>query len=414
MQGLVSFIERRLAPPMVRVGSNRYLLAIRDGLIGTIPILVVGSLFLLLAFLPIPGWEQMLGPFKDKLMAAYGISFGILSLYLSVSLGYSLAKMHGLDPLSGSILSLLAFLTVVAPLENWMIPTGFLGGKGIFPAILAALFAVEIHRWLVGKRLTIKMPAGVPPAIMNTFESLTSVAVVLVIGWVLRTVIGVNVGQVILSLFKPLLIASDTLGAVAVEGTLEGLLWWLGLHAGALISWQGGILMPFALQNLEANAAAVAAGLPMPHIVTPSFQAHYHIGGTMLALVIIMLFFVKSAHLKQIGRVALIPAIFGIWEPMWFGAPFALNPVFFIPLVLTEVVTMGLTYVMMFYNLIGRTYVMSLWTIPAPLGAYLGAGDIRNTLWNLALILITFVIWYPFFVVYDRQLLAKEKEAAGQ
>jgi PTS system cellobiose-specific IIC component len=241
---------------------------------------------------------------------------------------------------------------------------------------------------------------------------LFSLAAILVITWFVRIWLGFDVAQFIQDLFKPLLVASDTLPAVILESLIVIILWFIGIHGHSIASWNVGILSGFALANLEANAAAFAAGAAIPHVVTPAFRSFFQVGVTTTVPICIILMFRKSAHLKQVGRLAILPGIFDVTEPLWFGMPIILNPFFLIPFILVDVLGLSLTYIVMALGIVPKIVAEVHWAMPGPIGAFLASGGSWITLiWYLILVAIGTFIFYPFIVAYDRHL---EKEAAEE
>lgn len=259
------FIDEKLSPPLMAISENKYIQAIRDGFVSIMPIITIGSLFLLAAFLPIPAWEAFIKPYQGKLMDAFSVTFGVLALYLSFSLGYSLARAKGLEPLIHGLMSVTVFLLFAALPVDGKIPTANMGGTGIFVALLAAFFAVEVSAFFRKHGIVIRMPAGVPPVIASAFEAMLALGFIVIVAWVIRVPVGFDVAAFVANLFKPLLVASDSLGAVIIESLLVMALWFVGIHGHSIAAWNVGILSSFAMTNLQANAAAALAGQALPH-----------------------------------------------------------------------------------------------------------------------------------------------------
>jgi len=409
MRSLMNFVENKLLPPLMKVAENKYLLAVRDAFTSTITIILIGSIFLLIAYFPSEIWANFIGPYADQIAIPFQLTMGIIAVYVSFSMGYSLSKTVGLEPLINGLISVVVFLIAANPLKDGMISTQYLGGEGIFLALLTSAFAVSVSYFFKKKGLVIKMPLGIPPMVSASFESLFSFASIVIVIWLVRIVLGVNIPLLITGIFKPLVIAADSLIAIIVESTINMLLWFAGIHGHSIVSFNVGILSPFALKNLEMNAVAHAAGQVLPHIITPSFEGFFQQGSTATtALCILMILRCRSSHMKQVGKLAAIPGFFGVTEPLWFGLPIVLNPVFLIPFIFAQVLNLSLTYIVMAIGLVGKTYIGLHWALPGLFGSFLSTGDFKAVLWWLFLLVMDCVLYYPFLMAYDRQKFREE------
>lgn len=420
MNFVFEILEKYLLPPMTKMAEQRHLRAIRDGIVSTIPLIIVGSFFLVIAFPPVNSWAIAVKPHIAKILFPYRLTMGIMALYASFGIGYNLAKSYKLDSLAGGSLSLAAFLLTSLPIsvkENdlgWVLPLENLGGKGMFIAILAAIFAVEVLRFTKEKNITIKMPEGVPESVANSFAALIPAAIIIVVIWIVRDLLNFDIQQFIMNIFKPLVFAGDTLGGVLVPTFLITLLWACGIHGDSIV---GTVARPIWLVLLDENTKALAAGTAIPHIAPePFFQWFVWIGGSgaTIGLVILMIGS-KSQYLKDVGKACLIPGICNINEPIIFGAPIMLNPLFFIPFVVGPLIEATITYGAMYFNIVAKPVVIAPWTLPAPIGAYLATkGDWKAVVLVLINIAITTVIYYPFFKAYEKKLLEEQGVGAEE
>jgi PTS system cellobiose-specific IIC component len=416
MTKAMDWLQEKIMPPLFKMASNKYLLAIRDAFTSTFAIVAIGSIFLLICYFPSPKWSEFISPYVGMLSVPNALTMGLIAVYMAFAMGYSLGAAVDLEPLVNGISVLCIFLLMVNPISDGVIHMNYLGSAGIFVAILAAAVTTALSKLFKKRGIVIKMPDAVPPIIAAAFEMLISLFVIIVIVWFIRIFIGVNIPELMGKLFAPLAYAADSPLSTMLEGFLTEVLWFAGIHGGSIIAFNGGILYPFALANLDANAAAVAAGLPMPNIITPSLAAFYQDSSvSMWAVCIMMIFLCKSAHLKQVGKLAVLPAIFGVTEPIWFGTPFVLNPYFMLPFLFVRPMNLTLTYFLMKLNIIGRQYIGLHWALPGFFGSYLSAGgDFRNTVWWLILCVINCLIYYPFVKMYDKELLKAEESGEAE
>jgi PTS system cellobiose-specific IIC component len=175
---------------------------------------------------------------------------------------------------------------------------------------------------------------------------------------------------------------------------------------------------PIWVGAMGDNMTAYQAHQPLPHIVTQQFFDNFiHIGGTgvTFGLVLAMVLFAKSQQMKQLGRLALAPGIFNINEPVIFGLPIVLNPIMIIPFVLTSIVTVIVTFLGMDMGLVAKPVGIAVpWTMPPIISGYLASGGhISGAVMNIVNIAISFVIYLPFFKIYDKAKKREEDEMNG-
>ncbi len=220
--------------------------------------------------------------------------------------------------------------------------------------------------------------------------------------------------QAIMALFEPLISAADSLPAVLLAVLICHLLWFAGIHGSAIVS---GMLQAFWLTNLGLNQTDLAAGLPMTHIMTEAFWNFLIvIGGSGATIGLVLLFCrSKSAHLRTMGKLSLVPSCFNINEPVIFGTPIVMNPVFFIPFLLAPMVNAVIAYTAVKTDLLPHMISLVPWTSPAPIGAAWAMGwDFKVSILVVMLMALSMVIYYPFFKVYEKQLMAQEKAAEAE
>lgn len=426
-----SFLEEKVMPVAAKIGGQRHLLALRDGLIATMPFIVIGSIFLIIANFPIPGYADWMtsifGPsWAAKLSYPVDATFNIMSIIAAFAVAYRLAESYKLDAMSAGTISIAAFLLTTpfsftftpadaeGVLVTGAISKAFLSSKGLFVALLFAILSTEIYRWVVKKDIVIKMPAGVPPSVGKSFASLIPGLFVLVTVWVIRLLVELTPYEsindlVTIVLGDPLKMVGLTLGGTIVAELFVTVLWSTGLHGTNIVK---SVMEPIWFGAMGDNMTAYQAGEPLPHIVTQQFWDNFiHIGGTgvTFGLVLSMVLFAKSKQMKNLGRLALGPGIFNINEPLIFGMPIVLNPIMILPFVLTSIVTVIVTFIGMDMGLVAKPVGIAVpWTMPPIISGYLASGGhISGAVMNVVNILISFLIYTPFFKIYDR---AKKRE----
>lgn len=416
MDKFVAFLENNLSTPMAKLSEQKHLRAIRDGVVSALPFIIFGSLFLIIAFPPVAA-DTALGEWSAKhiaeILIPYRLTMFIMTLYITFGIGYSLSQSYKLDPLSGGLLSLAAFLFTIGVKTmddvGFVLPMTNLGGHGLFVGMIVSIFAVEILRLCKTKNITIKMPDSVPTSVARSFEALIPVSIVLLVMTLITVVFAVDLHSLFDKAVAPLISAGDTLPGVLIPVFLITFFWSFGIHGVSVV---GAVARPVWEVYLGNNSAAVAAGKAIPHIAPETFfQWFIWIGGSgaTLGLVIAMLLTAKSTYSKAMGKATIVPSIFNINEPVIFGMPIVLNPVLIIPFIITPLIGATLAYIATSIGLVNPTYVMVPWTLPAPIGAYLSTGgDWRAIVLVMVNLTISVIIYLPFFKMYDKKLLAQE------
>lgn len=419
MNKFFSWIENKMLPPMAKLAEQKHLRAVRDGIISTMPLIMIGSFFVLLVNFPIPAWTNLIQPYVPSIMLPYRITVGLMALYASYGMGYSLAKSYELDGVSGGSLSLGTFLMTMTPVIGkaaegdmelgWVLPMNFLGGGGMFTAIITMIIAVEVLRFCKEKNVTIKLPEQVPDSVARSFEAIIPGMISLTGIWFIVHILKFDINVAIMKLFEPVVhIAGNSYLGVLIPVLLICMLWAAGVHGVSVI---GSLLRPLWLVLLEQNITEVANGGVAQNIGTEGFfDLFVWIGGSGGTLALCILFMMsKSTYMKQIGRLSLIPGIFNINEPIMFGAPIVLNPILAIPFVLGPVITTTFTYIAMKFNLVAKVSVVTPFAIPAPIKAYLSTnGDWRAVILVLINFAVYFAIFFPFVRAYDKKMYAEE------
>ncbi len=424
---LIDVIEQKITPMAGAIGQQKYVTSIRDGFIAALPFMIVGSFMLVFIFPPFSpdttwgfarAWLQFSLEHRASLMLPFNFSMGIMTLFISVGIAASLARHHNLDPLTSGMLSLMAFLLVAAPLKDGQISTAYFSGQGIFTAILVAIYSTELYAILKRHNITIRLPPEVPTGVARSFEILIPVLAVILtlhpLNLFIEAQLGMIIPEAIMSLVKPLVAASDTLPAILISVLVCQLLWFVGIHGALIVT---GIMNPFWMANLSVNQAAMAASQAIPHIYVQGFWDHYlligGVGSTLpLALLLIRS---KAVHLRTIGRMGIVPGMFNINEPILFGAPIIMNPLFFIPFVLVPMVNATLAYFALDFDLVSRVVQMTPWTTPAPIGASWAANwTFSPVILCLICMATSAVMYFPFLKAYEKQLLEQETDKATE
>lgn len=436
---LMTFIESKILPIAGKIASNRYLNAIRDGFVFAMPFLIIGSFILLILNLPFTDknnflymewYTNLMNSFKADLVQPFYVSMGIMSLFVAYGIGYSLSGHYQLNSITGGFLSLFSFLLVSAKVEYVPIAEAvaksflvdadsyipvmdvrFMDAKGLFVAIIFGIISIEIFRFLVHKKLIITLPESVPPAIAKSFELLIPVAVVIVLFQTFNIIIQkkliMMIPELVMKIFEPLLHVSDSLPSIIILLLIIHILWFAGLHGTNIVD---AIVKAITLSNLAINQAALQAGEAITKVWAGSFfDCYAFMGGvgTTLGLAIAMVRS-KNEHIKSIGKISIVPAIFNINEPIMFGTPVVMNPVLMIPFIFVPIINASVAFILTKLNIIGHIVASVPWTTPGPLGALLATNfNFGSMILSLVLIFTSYLIYLPFLRAYEISL---EKE----
>ncbi|CAM3699943.1 Lichenan permease IIC component [Vibrio aerogenes CECT 7868] len=422
---LFDFLENTLTPVAGKLATQKHVSAIRDGFIGAMPFMIVGSFLLVFAYPPFSAdtsfalgqwWLNASKAYADEIITPFSMSMGIMSCYISACIAYNLAQSYKLDVMPTAMLSLMTFLLVAAPMKDGHLPASHLGGTGIFTAIIVAIFVTELTRFLKERNIGFTLPEQVPEKIRQSFNLLIPAMIVILTIYPLNLYVYHHFNMLlpgaIMALFQPLISASDTLPALLIAVLVMHVLWFAGIHGAAIV---GGIMSPFWLYNLGLNQEALAAGTALPHIFMEPFLSFFVLLGGSGATFALVLMYIRSrsAHLNMIGKISLVPAVFNINEPVIFGSPIVMNPIMFIPFVGAPLINATIAYFASSMDWVGKIVSLVPGTAPAPIGASWAAGwQLNNVLLVFVLFGISFIIYYPFFKIYEKQLVTEEVNEA--
>ncbi|WP_188456628.1 PTS cellobiose transporter subunit IIC [Virgibacillus oceani] len=414
MNGFNAFMERYFMPVAGKLAEQRHLKAIRDGIIATMPLLIIGSIFLIISSPPVKAWAEFMKPYASSLSIPVNATFGLLGLIAVFAIAYNLAKSYQMDGLSAGVLSIAAFFVATPLTEDGNIPLNLMGSEGLFIAIILAIFTVEVYRFFEKRNIVIRMPDGVPPSVWRAFTALIPGAAIIFMVWgvdlILKAAFDLSLHGVVAAVLRePLQMVGGSLWGALVAILLIHLLWSFGIHG---ISVVASVMAPIWYSLTDENVSAHQAGEALPHIIGQPFMAiWWAVGGSGMALALTILFVwrARSKHLKGLGRGSIWASIFNISEPTIFGAPVVMNPLLVIPFILAPLVVGTVTYFAMSIGFVGKPYIIVPWTTPPPFSGILTTGDWRGGVLMIINILLAMAIYYPFFRLYDKQLVQEEQ-----
>lgn len=425
MKKMEQFFEK-LNPYMTKLANNPTLKGISSGMMGSIVVTIVGSLCLLLVVFPIEAVRNTVASLglTPILLNVNSFTIGCLALYIVVMVTNALVKCYNPkeDGLAAAVIALMSFL-IVTPMgataeKVGAIPTTWLGAAGVFSAMIIGIVTAKIFVFVKGKGWTIKMPDSVPPMISRTFEGLVPGIMIAVLFIAVSTLFAKTsygcMHQFVYSIIQtPLQGLGGNLWAMCIFTIVAQLLWFFGIHGTNVIS---PIYGPIWLTLDLANQAAVAQGGmgAGPNIIGKAFFETYTFGGCVLGFVVLMAFFAKSSQYKSLGRLSLVPALFGITEPVIFGTPLVLNFTFFIPFVFGNVIAVLVSYAAIASGLVptlmGASTVFGL-----PIGFHAAIqGSWQAVVLQIVVMAILGLVWYPFFKKADNDAYKLEQQASQE
>jgi len=427
-------IMDKVLPHIMKFVNSKPIRAIKEGFIYTMPLTIIGSLFLLLAFIPIPGYgEFMAGIFGNDwaspLFQVVGATFDLLALVGVFGITYSYVTHEGINGVSAGLFSMISLVImnkshVLAgdgSVIGGVIPKEFLGGKGMIAAIIIGLAVGQLYTYIINKKWTIKMPESVPAGISNAFTSLIPGFIIITLSFIVFIICELVFTQTFIEIIyqilqTPLQGLSDSFaGAIAIP-ILISFFWWCGIHGATIVM---GIMGPILQANGLANQQVLNSGVALvagenASIVTNQFIDQFiTVGGSglTLGLVVSMVLFAKSKQYKQLGQLSLVPGMFNINEPVIFAFPMVFNPIMAIPFILAPAISAIMVYTSIATGLVDPFIAITApWTTPIIISGFI-VGGIKAALLQVAVFAMTVVVYFPFFKYQDKLAYKEEMES---
>ncbi|MCW6681779.1 PTS sugar transporter subunit IIC [Aerococcaceae bacterium NML160702] len=420
-----TFIDKYLMPIATKLSTNKALVAIRDGLTLGMPLIIIGSLFMIIASFPAPGWEEWLGQIGIASYLWKGVdgSFGILGLIGTFGVAHSLATQYKKDGVSAGVIAVSAFLTVTPQMkgdDGIGIPAVFFGARGVFVAIIIALLSAYIFHWFIERDIQIKLPEAVPPAVSRSFSAIIPGAAIISLALFVYSLLDAfslpHIHDIVQNILgKPLSALSNNVFGTALVAGLNSLFWFVGIHGGNVVN---SLFSPVWIANLDANKEAYRIGEALPNIITGPFMDNFVYiggGGATFGLVIGLALLAKHRHASQqtktLAPLTIAPGIFNINEPAMFGIPIVLNLRLVIPFILVPIVNVFIAYTAMSTGLVPLTRAVASWTMPPILSGFLTTGSIAGALLQVVIIIVDILLYLPFYRSVEKEFQAMEHQS---
>lgn len=439
MEKFMNWMERYMVPIASKIGAQRHLVAIRDGFATIMPLMIIGSFGLLIHNFPIQSVKDLFAEgqplhWLDVIaLNVYGGSMFLMGLFAAISIGYALGKSYDVDGFATGLVTLASSLVFTnmfaykAPVTwggfdagtlGWEpgIFTKWLGPSGLITILIVTLITGTIFAKLSqNKKLVIKLPDGVPPAVSRSFSALLPTMITLtLVGIVFAICEAFGYAEVYLHVYnlisKPLMGLANSLPVLLGLILIQQLLWFFGLHGSNILAPViNSIFLALTAENMAAIAAGNTEGI---NIINSQFLDSYvNLGGSGLtaALMIAMIIKSKSAINKSIRNVATGPAFFNINEPVIFGLPIVLNPIYIIPFILAPMVSAVIAYVFSVIGFVAPASAVVPWTCPPVISAFLATGQWQGAVVALINIAVSVLIYLPFVACADKKNLENEQ-----
>ena len=418
---------------MGRFSEFEIVTALRDGFIYTMPFTISGSLFLLIANLPIPGYAEFMASifgenWSAPLQQVAGATFEILSIIIVLGMTYKFCANRGCDAISAAGLALCSFLIVIkssvisdgGEIVSGVIPKGWVGSNGVITAILVSIVVSKVFCYCEKNKITIKMPSQVPSGVARAFAALIPAVIIFtgsaIIYALCDVLTNVTFPELVFTIIQiPLQSLSDTLGGAIVVASLQSILFWAGIHGPNII---GGVINPVLMANAIDNQQLVNAGMslignPQAKIFTIQISDVFiQSGGTGMTLGLLIASYIKakSSQLKSLTKLAIVPGLFNINEPVIFGLPIVFNPYLLVPFVVVPVITVTITYCSILFGFMAPcSAVMVPWTTPPILSGLLLNGW-QGAVVQIINLIVAIVIYMPFIILQDKANLKEEQQ----
>lgn len=426
MGAIMKFMDKYIIPVAGKLGAQRHLVAVRDGFVAMIPITMIGALATLVNNLPIPAYQNfMKNTFGETWTTLGGDlwwgSIATMALFLVVGVAYNLAKSYDEDGLQAGLIALSIFFVMSPQVANivteagdkvsgWgFVPSGYISNSALFTAIVIGLLATEIFVKLSRiKKINIKMPDGVPPAVARSFAKLIpgmlTIAIFGAIGLLIKSLSGGLFLNDLLNTYlaAPLKGAADSLGSTMLITFFIHALWTIGLHgANIAMPITETLLMDLGAENAALAQAGATEGF---HTLAGAFlDAFVYLGGSGMILGLIIALIIAGRRRKDMIALGLAPSVFNISEPVIFGLPIVLNPIYMIPFVLAPVVCSAVAYLAIDMGLVMPVIAAKIpWVTPPILGGFLATGHWTGAALAAVNLLISIVIYIPFVIAAEK------------
>lgn len=420
------FLTAKVEPISLKISRNKVVSTIMEAMMATMPLMIGGAIFSLLANFPITQVTTFLSdigvkPFLDSFVTTGN---NITPILISFLIGYKYASKEGVNAIPSGMFALLTYFMLIP--ENLTIggetivaySSQYLGGNGIFIAIIFSILVAKIYVFITKKNIILKLPESVPPMVSQSFEPLFSGIMIIGLVVALKAVVSLTAFETVFNIITvciqdPIMMLGANVPALIIVQVVAMFFWYFGIHPLAITS----LYIPVYSTIHGGNIGAFMSGQPLPYLEEGVVYIFTNLGGSgsLLGLAICMVLFGKSHRYKTMGKLSCVPAIFNIQEPILFGFPIIMNPMFFLHMTLSPIIAMGIGYICINLGLFDFnpiTAVSTPWTMPMPIIGFL-VGGLPMMLIFIAIIALNVLLYFPFFMVLDKRECKEEQERAA-
>lgn len=414
-----------------KVESNKYLGSIKEAFTMFVPFVIVGSFGSMLNILVagangLAKWVPWLSKLSPAFTTINFVTISCMSLPIAFLIGYKLAEKEQVPQLESGLIGLLSYLavcpntisTVVEGLKDPVVSSGLgsgvIGAQGLFVSMIMSILAVKLFKVLTNiDAIKIKMPDSVPTGIARSFNILIPIFIIITVfsvaGCLFNAYTGNYINVWIYNIIQvPLQALANTTVGIVILSLVNQIFWFLGIHGGMVIE---GVRGPLSAAGIAENISAVQAGGVATNILTRGFWTSFVVvggGGITLSLLIAIFIFSKREDHKSIAKFSLIPGICGINEPVVFGLPLVLNPIFAIPFIINSAIAALIA--------IGATNIGFITCgildcppgLPVFITGFISYG-FNGIIVQAIILAVTFVIWIPFVLLSNKQVEIENK-----
>lgn len=409
------------ADVVARFAQVPWVRALQAGMVATMAPTLIGSIFLILTLCAIPGGFgsadapailPFLTPYAGALSNVNAMTLGFVGFYAAYTIAKNYGEILNVDSTQSGLLGLLAFffITFTGPVDGGL-QVAYFGTNGLFVAMVTSIVSVKIYSLFIKHHFTIRLPDGVPPNVGNSFAMVIPMALVVIVAWFIRSIIGFDFPGFLSSFLTPILNGADTVWSFALFMFLIMVLWSVGLNGPGILA---SITTPIVTADLMANVEAMQAGEALTHIWTNSFQFSFIWLGSVFPIVIYYILS-KNAGKRALGIAAAPPLIFNIIEPAMFGSPVVMNPTLMIPFIITGTLGPVIGYLSVLLGIVAHPFAEVPFATPPFISGVLITGDWKILIVQALVLVLGMVIYYPFIrkdIAASEELAAEAREAA--
>lgn len=433
-------ISEKIMPAVTKFSQHKWVRSISSGFMYVIPFTLLAAIFTIIATPPVTeavvaeggfygnlmsGWLSFAKEYNTLLTLPANMTTGLISVISVMGIAYTLTKQLKMkNELTVTITALIMFLIVCSPMTTGvlsalltgnvdlttlsrinMLDATNLGSQGLFVAIIIAISSVELSNFCIKHNFTLRFGDAIPDIVAAPFKALGPVIINCIFFFGLSILVektmNTTLPGLIMNVLMPTISNLNSFWGMAIVFTVCNILWFFGVHGAAVTSM---LYIPLSFQLTAENAGIVASGgNPVWHPIFISAVSSAYIGLNLAMLIV-----GKSQKNKAVGKLALVPNLFNINEPLIFGAPMVFNVYLLIPSVLVPILQMLLMYILGNMGLIVGNYNILMVNLPLGLNQFFGTMSIMTALITVGIQLLGTLIWIPFVKIYDRQLLKEE------